>query len=190
MSESQSNPAAALPPPDYPSERVFARIEGGRVVEIVNSRYAVASLYHGDLEWVDATSARPLPQAGWSYAPTTGFTPPPPPPPPTLAQQALAALAAGVQLTSASTPALNGVYPLDQLSQMRVAAVETGILGGKGGPGGGTSFPWPDAGGVYHVFTTDQFTAFALAMRDYVFELEGVIGGALKAMPPAGIAIP
>lgn len=176
---------------DYPIAHVFARVDRGLVVELFNSRIAPARLFHDGLTWFDVTAVSPLPQVGWTYdAIRSAFAPPPPPPPPTLAQQALAVLAAGVQLTSASTPALNGLYPLDQLSQMRVAAVETGILGGKGGPGGGTSFPWPDAAGSYHVFTTDQFTAFALAMRDYVFELEGVIGGAIKALPSAGIAIP
>ena len=50
------------------------------------------------------------------------LTPPTSPASPPLAQQAAAALAAGITIASASTPALNGTYAIDPASQMKIMA--------------------------------------------------------------------
>ncbi len=122
--------------------------------------------------------------------PSTGkFTAPPPPPAPTPAQLALKALAAGCQIVSTGTPALNGTYDVSQRAQMRIAAIETGVLAGKGLPGGAATFPYPDASGAYHLFTADAFATFGAAIRDYVFGLEAVVGGASTVLPSQPVTI-
>lgn len=106
-----------------------------------------------------------------------------------LFQSAQAALIAGLSVTSTGTPALNGIYAVDQLSQMDIIAIETSINAGKGFPGGSTTFNYPDMGGVMHSFTETAFTAFAAAVRDYVYALKSVVAGASTTLPTTSTTI-
>ncbi|WP_213761827.1 hypothetical protein [Caballeronia sp. dw_19] len=98
---------------------------------------------------------------------------------------AVTALASGLTIASTATPALNGTYAIDQLSQMDIIAIETSINAGKGFPGGATVFNYADATGAFHSFTQANFTNFAAAIRDYVYELKSVIAGASTTLPSA-----
>lgn len=100
-----------------------------------------------------------------------------------LASQAQAALLAGMHLSSAGTPSINGVYACDRLSQSDIIAIETGINSGKGFPGGGATYSYPDVSGIMHTFNEENFTAFAAAVRDYVYCLNSVIAGQSAEMP-------
>jgi hypothetical protein len=110
-------------------------------------------------------------------------------PPATPASIAAAALSGGLAVTSTGTPALNGTYAIDQLSQMDIIAIETSLNAGKGFPGGATAFNYADVSGAMHSFTQANFTDFAAAVRDYVYALKSVIAGASTTLPPATATI-
>lgn len=83
------------------------------------------------------------------------------------------AVAAGVAVTSTSTPAINGTYSCDATSQglMTAEAVyiaESTALGSATFTNGSTTKPWADAAGALHTFTTTQFLTFAMATARYV----------------------
>lgn len=105
-------------------------------------------------------------------------------PPLTAPQAAGNALFSGLTISSTGTPALNGTYAVDQLSQMDIIAIETSLNAGKGFPGGATAFNYADMTGAMHSFTQANFTDFAAAVRDYVYALKSVIAGASTTLPP------
>jgi hypothetical protein len=89
----------------------------------------------------------------------------------------------GIAISSTSSPALNGTYACDQLSQMDIIAIETSINAGKGFPGGATTFNYPDVSGAAHTFTESNFSDFAAAVRDYVYALKSVLAGTSQTLP-------
>jgi hypothetical protein len=112
-------------------------------------------------------------------------------PGPTIVERAVAAIAAGVTITSISTPALNGIYPCNEGAQAKVAAVALYIKTNGRFPGGVTQFPWLDVDGAIHLFpTTDQFQQAATAIADYVALIDfAAIGHAADLpAPPAPIS--
>lgn len=106
-----------------------------------------------------------------------------------LVESAYAALNAGLTVSSTETPALNGTYAVDQLSQMDIVAIETSLNAGKGFPGGMSPFSYPDATGAMHSFSEADFTDFAAAVRDFVYGCRAVIGGTSTAVPSNAIQI-
>lgn len=66
---------------DFPDMHVFARIQGGRVAEMISSRDDPAKHFHADLVFVDITDIRPFPQEGWGYNGREFSEPAPLPPP-------------------------------------------------------------------------------------------------------------
>jgi hypothetical protein len=106
-----------------------------------------------------------------------------------LVQSAQSMLTAGIAIVSTSTPALNGTYACDQLSQMDVIAIETSLNAGKGFPGGATTFNYPDIAGGMRAFSEANFTDFAAVMRDYVYALKSVIAGSSSGLPAASVTI-
>ena len=112
-------------------------------------------------------------------------------PGPTIEERAAAAIAAGVAITSLSTPALNGIYPCHEGAQAKVAAVSLYIKTNGRFPGGVTQFPWLDVDGAIHLFpTNDQFQQAATAIADYVALIDfAAIGHAADLpAPPAPIS--
>jgi hypothetical protein len=102
-------------------------------------------MFNAALVWTAVTDISPLPQVGWTATlsgTTYTFAAPPPPPAPTLAQQAQAALTAGIAITSTSTPALNGTYAIDVGSQMKINSVALFVAVNQKFPGGATTYPW------------------------------------------------
>lgn len=117
------------------------------------------------------------------------ITPSPAPPPTELEQQAIAALAAGIQLTSLSTGSLNGTYDVSQPTQVRINGVMSGIGAGVGLPGGGATFNWPDTSGNAHAFSETNFKNFAAAVTNYTYTLNEIIAGTILPLPDFNITI-
>ncbi len=85
--------------------------------------------------------------------------------------------AAGIQIASAGTPALNGTYAFDEATQTKIAGVVAGLAAGI--PGGGSTFNWPDASGTPHAFTAANFTEFCTALKDYAYSYTQALGALL-----------
>jgi len=111
---------------------------------------------------------------------------PTPVPPPTLAQQAVAMLAAGFQLTSTSTPALNGTYGCDPTSQSIVQSEIIALLLNAKFTNGNAAFAHFDKGGGQHSFSATQFKAFATAIAQFIGTLLPIVAtnsGTLPTQP-------
>lgn len=168
----------------------YAYVFDGVVIEIIDSRtdqsgadIPITECYTAEFvaDLIDITSTSPQPACGWTYSESTFAAP-------VIAAvsamgEATEALLAGLSITSTGTPALNGRYAVDQLSQMDIIAIETSINAGKGFPGGATTFSYADIAGVVHSFTEANFTDFAATVRDYVYALKSVIAGASTTLP-------
>lgn len=134
---------------------------------------------------------------GDTYA-NGAFTAPaaPEPAPLTAAQQrslaVSAAFAAGLTITSTSTPAINGTYAVDQAAQSRINAIETAILKNGAFPGSsGSQMAYPDIAGKLTVFpSTALFSEFATSVANYVADLDLYAAGATGAtLPNASVTI-
>ena len=106
-----------------------------------------------------------------------------------LSMQAATMLATGLKIASTSTPALNGVYAVDPVSQADIVAIETSLNAGKGFPGGGTTMTYLDVSRVPHTFSEANLTNFAAAVRDYVYALKSVMAGSSMTLPAASTTI-
>lgn len=107
-----------------------------------------------------------------------------------LVQRAVAALFAGVAVTSAGTPALNGTYSMDPEAQGRMAGVSTYILVNGRFPGGVSSYSWTDSSGAPHVLpSTAVAQAFFSAIADRASVLEQIIANGTGTLPTAGVSI-
>jgi hypothetical protein len=104
-----------------------------------------------------------------------------------LAASVQAAFAAGLTITSTSTPAVNGTYPLDALTQIALGQIEVFIEKNNAFPGSsGTSLVRYDAAGVGHIFpSVAVFSEFATAVANYVVDLDLYAAGAAGASLPA-----
>ncbi|MEM5435228.1 hypothetical protein [Paraburkholderia diazotrophica] len=166
----------------------YAIVEDGKVTNTVD--------WDGKTDWQPpgGVTAVALPNGssatiGYAYDGSI-FTPPiTTVPTPTLAQKAQAALAVGLSIASTGTPALNGTYACDALSQSDIIAIETSLSAGKGFPGGATTFGYPDTAGVMHSFSAADFTNLAAAVRDFVYGCRAVISGASTTLPAATATI-
>ncbi|MFL9907360.1 hypothetical protein [Paraburkholderia sp. RL17-337-BIB-A] len=178
----------------------------GQKFAAYNAQGAIMAFYDSvDSPVPEGVTAIEITDAQWQTCiATSGYTvvngalvAPTPPAPPTAAQiaaQALiqsaqTAMAAGISIVSTGTPALNGTYACDQLSQMDIIAIETSLNAGKGFPGGATTFNYPDVTGVMHSFTEADFTNFAAAVRDFVYGCKSVIAGASTTLPSSAVTI-
>ncbi len=83
-----------------------------------------------------------------------------------------AAINGGIVLTSTGTPALNGTYSTTDTAQKNISAIVTGIAAGLGLPGGGSTFQYLDANNQPHAFDSSHFTAFAAALRNFVYQCD------------------
>lgn len=103
-----------------------------------------------------------------------------------LAASVQSALAAGLAVTSAGTPAVNGTYPLDVNTQNEIGQVTLFIQVNGDFPGGTSSYPWFDTSNVPHVFPSVALhDEWATAIANYIAALKlygaGVEGSALPA---------
>jgi hypothetical protein len=121
----------------------------------------------------------------------SALTPPTTPLPPTPAQQAAAALAAGITITSTGTPALNGTYTCDATAQARITSVQAYIQANGKFPGSTSTMVWVLMNGSVVTFpTTAEFTAFATAVANYVWDLDEIILTNAGTLPAAQATIP
>jgi hypothetical protein len=111
----------------------------------------------------------------------------------TIDQQYQAALAAGIAIVSTATPALAGTYAISDAQQSKITGITAGINSGKGLPGGGTTFNYPDAAGAMHPFGAADFLNFAKAIEDYVYALihaeAALLGGHAGTWPAQPVTI-
>ena len=76
---------------------------------------------------------------------------------------------AGMQIVSATYPALNGTYPIDAATQQYIQAISLYVVINGQFPAGLSSMPLDDINGVNHKFpTTAEWQAFATALQDFV----------------------
>jgi len=143
------------------------------------------------MEWV-AVPSGVTPAQGWAYAGGT-FTAPPAPTTPTLAQQAAAAINAGLTLTlSGSLTLAATLFPTDPTTTGKIGAVVTTLLATGAFPGGTTSYPMKDSAGIWHTFTAMQYLKVAGAFAAYVAALDLIADGnpfAATELPPASVTI-
>lgn len=115
-------------------------------------------------------------------------------PAPTPEQAYATALAAGLTITSTSTPALNGVYSIGPVAQLNITSIASSIGSGQGFPDGGSTIQWLDSQSVAHEMTPAQFLAFADAVRNYVYQLQltasKLISGGTASWPTGAATIP
>jgi hypothetical protein len=109
--------------------------------------------------WIETTGISPLPQAGWNATENGNvwsYTP-------SIEQLAQAALAAGLQVQSTATPALDGTYGIDPATQANTTATVLSCIANTVFPDGSTAgYGWPDLSGVMHAFPScSEFQAFA-----------------------------
>jgi hypothetical protein len=78
-------------------------------------------------------------------------------------------LAKGVFLVSKKAKALNGRYALDSNVRAYLHVTRMAIMSGRPLPGGNDAFNYLDADGNHHMFTAEQFLAFAEAAEDYIY---------------------
>ena len=170
---------------------MYARIVSGVVVETFNppADLTPADCFHADIAAQFVTvPVGVVPDAGWTYAGGT-FTAPASSPAPTLAQEAAAMLAAGIQIVSTSTPALDGTYPVDDATWSEMAGILAGLGAGLTVPGGGSTFNWPDAGGAPHAFTAAEFKALAQATMNFVYALDAIVKSNSGTLPTQPVTI-
>ena len=173
----------------------YAHIVSGVVVEIITPSAPIGQCYTAAFvaTLVDVTAVSPQPQPGWTATETAGVWTfaAPVAPVPTVAQQAAAAMSAGLAIASTSTPALNGTFDVSASAQDHMQAEMIALLnsGGTTFADGTTSVVWPDMAGVNHTFTAVQARALFLAAGAYVAALFKVINGTLTALPPASAMI-
>ena len=169
--------------------KTYARIgSGGVVAEVITTAGDITQMYPAAMQWVDCTT--PGVAYGWTYAAGT-FSPPPPPPAPTLAEQAATLLAGTLQVTSTSTPALDGSYAIDATTQDHISAEMLCIQVTGKFADGTTSVAWQDAEEAVHTFpSTASFQSFALAVAGFVAAAYKVISGVSTTLPVASVTIP
>jgi hypothetical protein len=106
-----------------------------------------------------------------------------------------AAIAAGVVVTSTSTPAFNGTYSISDTAQSNIQANQTSILTNGKFTNGQTTRAWLDINGTPHTFqSTAVFTSFAEAVGAYVDALIIQLGvaqsGGTPTWPSNAVTIP
>jgi hypothetical protein len=106
-----------------------------------------------------------------------------------------AVMAAGCQISSYSTPAINGVYAITNSATSMITSEQVYIATTGKFTNGQTSHAWSDISGNRHVFpTTALFTAFAEAVAEYVDALDEALavadegGGWVAPSMPAPLA--
>lgn len=111
------------------------------------------------------------------------------PPPANLAEQAAAALAAGLTVTSTKTPARNGIYPCDPDTQSHIQAEMIAILINGAFADGGSTVDWPDITGASHSFDIASFKALASAIGIFAALSLRVIRTNAGTLPSASATI-
>ena len=177
--------AMSFPPPWLAVATDAARAQHGilRVVETAQPAGNFASIVRS----VQMVSG--VPTVVWTT------TPMPTPTAGQLAQQQYnAAIVAGLTITSTGSSSLNGTYSITPQAQSNISGIVTSIAAGQGLPHGALTIQWLDAAGAPHAFTALQITAFGVAIRDYLYDLQithaTLAAGGSASWPAATVTIP
>jgi len=79
------------------------------------------------------------------------------------------ALPTSMQIASTGTPALNGTYAVDAVTQQQISGIQLYLVVHSTFPTGQSAQVWPDIGGTLHTFDATHWTAFTGAMADFMF---------------------
>lgn len=93
-------------------------------------------------------------------------------------------LAAGIQIVSSGTSALNGTYSLADDEKQNITGILVQIGVGLGLPGGQSTIPLADINGDPHSFTVEALKNLSKAMADYAYALS-TTRSLLNASQPA-----
>jgi hypothetical protein len=99
------------------------------------------------------------------------------------------AFAFGLTVSSTSTPALNGTYSITPTAIAYVDSIVASIDAGRGLPGGQSTFIYKDSSGGSHSFSSANFLNLAVALRDYVYNLNLYMTGDISTLPLASATI-
>ncbi len=170
---------------------MYARIVSGVVVELFTPppEFTLSECFHADVaaQFV-AVPNGVSPAQGWTYS-GGNFTAPIAVLP-SLAQQATAALAAGLAITSTATPALNATYPVSATAQAQINAEITSILLNGTFADGTTTIEWLDVTGAAHSFTIAQFKMLATAVASFASGCIKCMSGLSTTLPATTTTIP
>lgn len=115
------------------------------------------------------------------------------PPPVLLSNEAVAALNSGVEVVSASTPALNGTYAIDPPSLDKLFKTGTYVLAFSAFPNAQVTWTILDLTGTPRTFpTTAVFLSTLRGIADYVAQLDQIVDGlsSATALPSQTINVP
>jgi hypothetical protein len=147
---------------------------------------------HPDLTWVPIPSGTTV-EIGYGYA-SGAFTAPAPPPAPTLAQQAANLIAAGLTITSTSTPAINGTYTVASgvpFGREDIGTEAQFVSAFSEFTNGGTTLEWPLMDGKFITFpTTAAFMNFAKAAGQFYAAAKAAAALGSGTLPSASVTIP
>lgn len=100
------------------------------------------------------------------------------------------AIASGVNITSTATPAINGTFACDAVSQAEIASEMLFILTNGGFTNGASALPWPDITGKAIAFPSPAvFKAWATAVANYVAAVKAYGNGIASDLPSPNITI-
>lgn len=94
-----------------------------------------------------------------------------------------------VQINFTSAPQLDAVYGVSAADQGIMGNIVAGIAAGRGVPGNGSTFVYLDASKQPHLFTAQQLTDMAQAVRDYLYAMALAAAGQGGA-PSTPLTIP
>lgn len=129
---------------------------------------------------------------GWTYANDTFTAPAVVPLVLSPTQTAQNAIAAGLTVTSTSTPVLNGTYALNPTSLADLNGLVTGVMIAGTFPNDAATYDYHDASLVAHTFPSlTEFKAFATAVLNFVSSVTQYAksGGALGSIPSNQVTI-
>lgn len=113
--------------------------------------------------------------------------------PQTLAQQAAAAVAAGLSLTLTGSFTLGAtLFPTDPDTQLKLGNVVNIVNSTSAFPNNQATFPMRDSAGTWYNFTVPQYVAVAGAIANYVTTLVLIIDGNpfnLTALPADSVTL-
>lgn len=112
-----------------------------------------------------------------------------PAPSPTISQQAGAQLAAGVTITSTSTPELDGTYSCDASATSQIQAEIVSLLLNGTFTNGTAAMTWYDKAGAPHSFSVAEFKAFATSVAAYVGTLAAIAASNARTLPSSVVTI-
>jgi hypothetical protein len=160
-----------------------ALVFNGIVVQIEAATFPV----HSDLAWVPIPAGSTV-AVGSKYVSGT-FIALAAPPHPTLPQQAATLIAAGLTITSTSTPAIDATYPCDQTTQTQLSAEVISLMLNGTFADGSDTIEWMDVNRTGHTMTIAQFKTVATAIGAYVSGLTKCINGQASALPTSTVTV-